>query len=84
MERKANRSAVVVLVLAGLIVGYPLSTGPVWFLVFCFDLGPYEQTVWDAVELLYAPLRLLPEPVVNRIAHWTNWWQMHSPGVVPD
>jgi hypothetical protein len=62
MIRKPSRSAAAITVaVLGLLIAYPLSVGPVHALC-----GP-------SLDVIYAPLLLLPEPVVDGLDDYVTF-----------
>lgn len=58
MERKSSRFAPVILIaVLGLLIAYPLSAGPVYALC----------ETESSLDAIYAPLLLLPEPIVDAL-----------------
>jgi len=67
MKRKPNRSGVVAVAIAGLLVAYPLSFGP----AFVFLASSDSATARDVFEVAYKPLQHLPEPLGHLLDEWT-------------
>jgi hypothetical protein len=55
MRPKSSRSAVVALATVGLLFAYPLSVGPI------------HALFGSSLDLIYAPLLFLPEPIVDSL-----------------
>lgn len=70
MRRSAG---VILLVIIGLVVAYPLSTGPAAFLFQYVEWGPLTQPLDGALWVLYSPLFDLPDPIGNWTCQWWNY-----------
>lgn len=68
MERKASRSAVVALAIAGLLIAYPVSIGPVYGLCHYFDI---YQPAFGWFEAFFTPLIFLPD---QPLGDWIDQW----------
>jgi hypothetical protein len=54
-----------------LLVGYPLSAGPVMLLYSAAGEPQYLEPVLEAV---YGPLSALPEPIREPLEKWVAYW----------
>lgn len=72
--------AVILLVISGLLVAYPLSFGPVAVIY-----SEYESDISrDVFHVAYEPLRHLPDTVQNGLNRWAIlcwelWRKRHAP-----
>jgi hypothetical protein len=67
-------AAVILAVIVGLLVAYPLSVGPAWFVFQYFNWGPTATyTLQEGLVLFYSPLDLLPDSINNWIVDWADY-----------
>lgn len=76
MSRNADRRirsgpALAVVLLLGLVVGYPLGVGPAVMVHRRIKPSPLA----DVIEKFYAPLEALPEPFRAPLEWWVSLWE---------
>jgi hypothetical protein len=81
MSRNADRRirsgpALAILFLMGLLIGYPLSAGPVSFL---YRVSGEPSFVEPALEAIYGPLGALPKPILGVLENWVDFWDGLTP-----
>jgi hypothetical protein len=83
MKKKPRRFAVIVIVVLGLLIAYPLSIGPAVMLLGSLPTGAYPFFL-DAFYCVYdGPLGLLPMPdaLSDLLYWWVDLWDVY--GVMP-
>ncbi len=66
-----------ILLLAVLLVAYPLSLGPAVALVGA--TGTHRDPFWFTVfQCIYGPLALVPSPLSNPIQWWIELWDFYG------
>jgi hypothetical protein len=77
MNRRADRRirsgpAIAISLFLVLVVGYPLSVGPVGFL---WRIAGKPEGAVDPIETFYDPLWSLPEPMQDLLWKWVDLWR---------
>jgi hypothetical protein len=70
-DRRTRSGPAIALALTfALLIGYPLSIGPAAML---YRLTDEPEFLGSAIDIVYRPLALLPEPLGNAIMDWANF-----------
>ena len=70
-SRIRSGPAIIILLLIGLLVGYPLSAGPVTLLYRVSGEPSFLEPLLDAV---YGPLGDLAKPMLGPLEKWVGFW----------
>jgi hypothetical protein len=76
-NRKKHGWAWGAILLALLLVAYPLSLGPAIMLVGA--TGTHRDPFWfGAFQLVYGPLAFMPAPIDNVLQRWGELWDVYG------
>jgi hypothetical protein len=75
-QRKHRWSVWVVIFLAIMLIGYPLSVGP---LAMIDKATGDAEDFRSAIDWYYVPLRKLPPPLRGLLARWIHLWRNEEP-----
>jgi hypothetical protein len=73
-RRTRSGPALALLLLLGLLVGYPLSAGPVCLLYVLCNASDEPLLLDPALEAIYGPLGALPDPILEPLDAWVELW----------
>ncbi len=76
-NRKKGGWTWVAILLAALLVAYPLSLGPAIMLVGA--TGTHQDPIWFGVfQCVYGPLAFMPAPIDDALQRWGELWDVYN------